>query len=650
MSELIRRLLNCRAATAAALILSSPFVLSAQSPPGLVAAYAFSEGAGGAVGDSSGAGNNGAIANATWATAGKYGSALVFNGSNSWVTIADAPSLRLTSAMTLEAWVNPTTVTAAWRDVVYKGNDNYALEATSGNNRPSGGGLIGGTFTVSPGTAALQTNAWSHIAVTFDGSTIRFYLNGVQVSTKAKTGAITASANPLQIGGDRIYGQYFSGLIDEVRVYNVALTAAQIVTDMNTPVGNPPADTQPPSTPLNLTATAVSGTQINLGWAASTDNVGVTAYLLERCTGAACTNFAQIAAPTGTAYSDPSLTAGASYSYRVRARDGAGNASGYSSIASTTTLAPDTQPPSTPLNLTATAVSGTQINLGWAAATDNVGVTAYLLERCAGAACTNFAQIATPAGTSSSDTALTAGTSYSYRVRATDAAGNLGGYSNIASTTTLAPDTQPPSAPSTLTATVISGGQLNLSWSASTDNVGVAGYRLERCQGTACSVFTQVAAPAGTSYNDTGLSPNTSYSYRVRAADAAGNLSPYSNVASGTTLAVISGLVAAYGFNEGAGTTLTDASGNGVTGTMVGATWSTAGKYGNALSFNGTSSYVDLGNPASLQLTGSMTWSAWINAAANPPDDGQIIAKSDNSSGWQLKTTPDTGSHTFGVS
>jgi Concanavalin A-like lectin/glucanases superfamily len=67
------------------------------------------------------------------------------------------------------------------------------------------------------------------------------------------------------------------------------------------------------------------------------------------------------------------------------------------------------------------------------------------------------------------------------------------------------------------------------------------------------------------------------------------------------------------------------------------------------LSFNGSSSYVDLGNPALLQITGSMTWSAWVKAAANPADDGQIVAKSDNASGWQFKTSPDTGPHTFGV-
>ena len=97
------------------------------------------------------------------------------------------------------------------------------------------------------------------------------------------------------------------------------------------------------------------------------------------------------------------------------------------------------------------------------------------------------------------------------------------------------------------------------------------------------------------------------------------------------------------------GTTVTDASGHSIIGTVHGTAWTTGGRNGNALSFNGSSSYVDLGNPTLLRITGSTTWSAWVKAAANPATDGQIIAKSNNTSGWQFKTSPDTGPHTFGV-
>ena len=75
------------------------------------------------------------------------------------------------------------------------------------------------------GPTALTANTWAHLAATYDGVTMRLYVNGVQVASRAQTGAIATSTNPLQIGGDSIYGQYFAGLIDEVRVYNRALSA-----------------------------------------------------------------------------------------------------------------------------------------------------------------------------------------------------------------------------------------------------------------------------------------------------------------------------------------------------------------------------------------------------------------------------------------
>src|SRR5262249_40443414 len=146
--------------------------------------------------------------------------------------------------------------------------------------------------------------------------------------------------------------------------------------------------------------------------------------------------------------------------------------------------------------------------------------------------CSNFVQIATSTATSFSNTGLTASTSYSYRVRATDAANNLSSYLTTATTSTpAAPDTQPPTTPANLTATVISSTQINLSWTASTDNVGVTNYLIERCSGAGCSNFAQIATSATATYNNTGLAAATSYSYRVRATDAASNLSAYSGTA-----------------------------------------------------------------------------------------------------------------------
>ena len=110
-------------------------------------------------------------------------------------------------------------------------------------------------------------------------------------------------------------------------------------------------------------------------------------------------------------------------------------------------------------------------------------------------------------------------------------------------------------------------------------------------------------APATVSSQQTVTATATSVADPTKSANATINL-----------LAPPSALISAYSFNEGTGTTVADASGNGITGTTSSTTWTTSGKYANALSFNGTSSYVDLGNVSAFQITGSMTWSAWIKA------------------------------------
>jgi YD repeat-containing protein len=289
-------------------------------------------------------------------------------------------------------------------------------------------------------------------------------------------------------------------------------------------------DTIAPTAPSGLTTSVVSSTQINLSWTASTDAIGVTSYKVQRCVTASCT-FALIATTTATTYNNTGLTASTGYSYRVRATDAAGNLSTFSTVASATTqAAPDTIAPTVPSGLTTSVISSTQINLSWTASTDTVGVTGYKLERCLTASCT-YAEIATPTATTYNNTGLTASIGYSYRVRATDAAGNLSTYSTVASATTqAAPDTIAPTVPSGLTTSVISGTQINLSWTASTDTVGVTGYKLERCLTASCT-YVEIATPTATTYNNTGLTASTGYSYRVRAGDAAGNLSTYSQIA-----------------------------------------------------------------------------------------------------------------------
>ena len=183
--------------------------------------------------------------------------------------------------------------------------------------------------------------------------------------------------------------------------------------------------------------------------------------------------------------------------------------------------------PAAPTNLTATAVSSSQINLAWTDKSSNE--SGFKVERLEGSAWT---QIATPTDPRYSSTGLAASTPYSYRVRAYNAGGDSA-YSNTASATTQAAPAVP-SAPSNLKATVVSRSQINLTWTDISNNE--TGFKIERCTGAGCSIFSQIdMVGAGvTSYQNTGLSSKTQYRYRVRAYNAAGN-SAYSNVVSAKT-------------------------------------------------------------------------------------------------------------------
>lgn len=86
------------------------------------------------------------------------------------------------------------------------------------------------------GTSAVPINTWTHVAMTFDGATLRMFVNGAQVSSRALAGSAVVTTGALRIGGDAAWGEYFRGVIDEVRVYNRALTAAEIQSDMATPI------------------------------------------------------------------------------------------------------------------------------------------------------------------------------------------------------------------------------------------------------------------------------------------------------------------------------------------------------------------------------------------------------------------------------
>jgi hypothetical protein len=215
---------------------ASVAVTVANGIPGLVAAYNFDEGAGSVLSDISGNGNDGTIRRATY-VGGRTGSALSFDGT-SYVTILDNPSLDLTSGMTLEAWVRPT-LTGNIRPVIYKERSvgaSYALfSANSNSGRPAGSIRTSLDRTVTA-PSAIPSSTWTHLALTYDGTTVRLFVNGVQVSSTAASGPIAVGSGVLRIGAAPNSSDYFRGLIDDVRIYDRALSPAQIQVDMTTAV------------------------------------------------------------------------------------------------------------------------------------------------------------------------------------------------------------------------------------------------------------------------------------------------------------------------------------------------------------------------------------------------------------------------------
>lgn len=287
-----------------------------------------------------------------------------------------------------------------------------------------------------------------------------------------------------------------------------------------------PAPTSSPNAPSDHSAIAVSSSQINLAWTDNSNNED--GFKIERSTDGVI--FSQIAtvSPNITIFGNIGLSPSTMYYYRIRAYNSIGN-SAYSNTAQATTSATPITIPSDPSNLTATTVSSIQINLNWTDNSDNE--EGFKIERSTDGV--NFAQITTVTAntTSYNNTGLTASTTYYYRTRAYNSAGNSG-FSNIANATTQAPPVTIPTAPSNLVAAAASSKQIDLIWEDNSNNED--SFKVER--GKDGIQFSQIAllGPNSKVYSDLNLDPSTTYYYRVRASNSAGD-SAYTNIAFATT-------------------------------------------------------------------------------------------------------------------
>jgi titin len=286
-----------------------------------------------------------------------------------------------------------------------------------------------------------------------------------------------------------------------------------------------------PNAPSGLSATSVSTSQINLSWNDNSNNE--SGFKVERATSSGGP-FSQIATrgANSTSYSNAGLSSSTTYYYRVRAYNSAGNSgynSSWSNIPSVTTPSGGSVP-AAPSGLSATSVSTSQINLSWNDNSNNE--SGFKVERATSSG-GPFSQIATRGAnsTSYSNTGLSSSTTYYYRVRAYNSSGNSG-YSNTGSATTQSGGSVP-NAPTNLTATAVSSSQINLTWQ---DNAGNEnGFHVWRYHSSVGWSQIDIVGANTTNYPDSGLSPATSYSYAVRAYNAAG-VSGWSNVPTATTL------------------------------------------------------------------------------------------------------------------
>ena len=308
------------------------------------------------------------------------------------------------------------------------------------------------------------------------------------------------------------------------------------------------ADTTPPTIPTSLTAAAITRNQVSLSWTASGDNVGVLGYVIFR-------DSARIATIRGTSttYSDMSASSATSYTYTVAAYDTAGNISSQSSPVSATTQAPASFDfsLSTPLNasvtqgssvinsITASLESGTTASVSFSASGLPSGATSSFSPLSCTPACTSTFTISAPASTPVGTYTIAIAGTKGFLTHTTS-------FVLTVSATPIPADTAPPSIPANLSASPVSSSQINLSWTTSTDNVAVTGYKVYRGG-------SLIASPGNTtSYSDTGLSPSTNYTYTVAAYDAAGNISAQSAPYSISTAPLLSQLQANYiGLKQG---------------------------------------------------------------------------------------------------
>jgi glucose/arabinose dehydrogenase len=303
-------------------------------PAGLAAAYAFDETTGSTAADASAHGLTGTLTNGPTWVAGHFGNALSFDGADDFVNLGNPTGLQLTGSMTISGWINSASFPADDAAIVSKrqaGEAGYQLDTTIDH----GPRTIGFKLTNSSGgpmfrygVTALQPNTWYHVAGVYNAtaSTLNVYLNG-QLDNGPLDGTITATqrdaTGSVNIGRRASGGYNFIGRIDNIRIYNRALTQAEIQADMTTPVGTAgSSDPTPPTVSITAPQASAQVSDIVNVTAGAQDNVGVVG--VQFYVDGTAIGQQDGTSPYGVAWDSRTVTNGA-HSLTAVASDAAGN-------------------------------------------------------------------------------------------------------------------------------------------------------------------------------------------------------------------------------------------------------------------------------------------------------------------------------------
>jgi RHS repeat-associated protein len=459
--------------------------------------------------DGSGNGIHGTlIGSPAFALDSKEGShSLTLNGSSQYVDLGTPSLFPVGNApRTLAAWAKTTTTASGDRIIVAYGSNANSQAFYLAQNGTSL--VVGGFSNNVTVTNIWSVGVWRHISMTYDGVTARIYVDGTLVTTTNK--AWNTVLTRAYIGRHVTNNNYWNGNVDDVRLYDRVLSGLEVQALAS-------AGPQLPAAPSNLTATATSSSQINLTWMDNSSNE--MEFQIERSTdGGNSFTLIHTASSNSVNYTNTGLTTGSTYHYRLRAVNSGGN-SDYSNSASASLTVP-----SAPSGLSATAANSSQINLTW---TDNSNnEIGFRIERSLTLGSGYNEVHVTGANESTwSNTGLSAGTTYHYRIRATNHVGN----SNYSTTSTAITTAPVPVAPSGLAAVAASSTSVTLNWVD--DSTNETGFEIERSSnGGSTYVWIHTTASNAVSYTNTGLTAGSTYYYRIRATNA-GGASAYSNVA-----------------------------------------------------------------------------------------------------------------------